>query len=176
MKTLTLPIGGILLIIILCCLPIHAQTFEEVEFTDCSKLSVPVNHIADEKLTAKTITSFNVLKKQAVFIYESENKAGFSILPGKLTKKIIAKNQNLFNKIDKINTSYSLSQNGTSFSIDGFDSVESPSPSLCGSCRVTANIVLLEIKLGDSVYYIPFVESLKHLKESSSEKIPTDSN
>ncbi len=165
MKISFLIFCGLLQILFVNFFSVCGQSFETVKFTDNSELSLPVNHVADEKLNSRKITSFKVLKKQAIFVYDSVNKAGFSILPGKLTTNILAKNRTLFNRIDKISTSYALIQDGTTFSIDGFEPLKIPSPSDCDNCRITANLVLFEIKLSDSIYYIPFVESIKMLKE-----------
>ena len=164
MKSLSLSIFAVFQILFLQSVLVCGQTVEAVKFTDGSELKIPVNHIADEKLSTEKITSFKVLKKEAVFIYDSGNKAGYSILPGKLTKKILAAHRTLFKKIDGVTTSYSLEQNGQSFSIDGFDSVNLKLMNACGKCRVKAIIHLLEIKLSDATYYIPFIESFKILE------------
>lgn len=170
MKSLSQLISAVFQALVLYSVLVFGQAVETVKFADGSELKIPVNHVADEKLSSEKILSFKVSRKQAVFNYDSANKAGFSIMPGKLTKKILAKNRTLFNKIDKITTSYALEQDGKSFSIDGFNSVKDDYLYNCKNCRVSADLVFLEIKLGDAVYNIPFIESFKLLKNERLDK------
>lgn len=170
MKRLSLSIFAVFQTLLLHSVLVCGQTFETINFTDGSELKIAVNHIADKKLASKKITSFAILRKQSIFVYESANKAGYSILPGKLTNKILAKHRALFNKIDKATTSYSLGQNGKSFSIDGFDSAKADKLYDCRNCRVKANIVLLKINLHETVYFIPFIESFQVLKTEALDK------
>jgi hypothetical protein len=141
-----------------------------IKFTDNSEITIEADfyrNVSLIKLTKKLI------RKELIATFTGVGKAPHLSAIGKLLNKkennksgkITAREANrFFNKLEKITTAYDFRQAGNKFYINGLNSINYEKLRDCSACEVKVRLIIMEIKVGDEIYYSPIIESIVRLK------------